>query len=145
MGDVYSLQSHVCSPLAILSCLDISTSEPIKHLSGLDSIDTECRTMNFKEMQSINTALAKPLQKTMGNSKAISESINESIMFHKTKFRSHLQCEGHHICQYLSCRFTHPDQDKTDGHHSDFSNNKDFDCKTSIDVGSTKYEGVTKY
>ena len=99
-------------PSAILSCLDIYTSGPIKHLSGLDSIDTECRTMNFNEMQSINTALAKPLQKTMSDSKAISESISESMIFYKSKFRSRLQCEGRHICQRLSCGFTHPDQDK---------------------------------
>ena len=90
--------------------------------------------MNYKEMQSINTALVKPLQKTMNEVKSISESISESMIFHKTKFRSHLQCKGHHICQCLSCGFTHPDQDKTNGHHSDFIKNKDF----NVDGKKTK-------
>ena len=125
---VFTSKSCV-SPSTILSCLDISTSGPIKHLAGLDSnsIDTDYGTMNYKEMQSINADLAKPLQKTISDSKTISEAICKSIIFHKSKFRSHLQCEGRHICQCLRCGFTYSDQDKTNGHHSGFSENKDLD------------------
>ena len=72
-------------------------------LAGLDDEDTNKVSNNFKRMLKINTILCDTLGESALEAKTIAEKINESMVFHKTDFRQHLDPNELHICQCISC------------------------------------------
>lgn len=88
----------------------------VKELAGLDEEDVVKGTWNFASLKGLALRLCQNLSKGKEDTDNLLKMIDDSLVFHKTLFKTHLKIEAEHICHCLCCGLT-DENEKHSGDH----------------------------